>query len=67
MYNSLVMQDGCVIEDLNSTNGVFIGAKQVKKHRLRSGDVVSLGVHELVYTNLRETESANEEVMSQKM
>ena len=57
--------DGCVIEDLNSTNGVFIGAKQVKKHRLRTGDVVSLGVHELVYTNLRETESANEEVVAE--
>ena len=47
--------DGCTIEDLNSTNGVFIGEKQVKKHRLSSGDVVSIGVHELVYTDLRET------------
>ena len=47
-------EEGCIIEDLNSTNGVFIGEKQVKKHRLRSGDVISLGVHELVYTDLRE-------------
>ena len=45
---------GCVIEDLNSTNGVFIGEKQVKKHRLQDGDVISLGVHELVYTDLRQ-------------
>ncbi|MGB5626886.1 MAG: AAA family ATPase, partial [Woeseiaceae bacterium] len=44
---------GCVIEDLNSTNGVFLGEKQVKKYRLRDGDVVSLGVHELVYHDLR--------------
>jgi putative secretion ATPase (PEP-CTERM system associated) len=57
-------EDGCVIEDLNSTNGVFIGEKQVKKHRLRSGDVVTLGVHELVYTDLRQQESANEEDIS---
>jgi general secretion pathway protein A len=46
--------DGCVIEDLNSTNGVFIDEKQVKKHRLKNGDVVSLGVHDLVYTDLRQ-------------
>jgi len=53
--------DGCVIEDLNSTNGVFLGEKQIKKHRLEDGDVVTLGVHELVYTDLRQHESANEE------
>ncbi|MDH3431220.1 MAG: AAA family ATPase [Gammaproteobacteria bacterium] len=53
--------DGCLIEDLNSTNGVFIGEKQVKKHRLRDGDVISLGVHELVYTDLRQAHSANED------
>ena len=46
--------EGCVIEDLNSTNGVFIDEKQIKKRRLQSGDIVSLGVHQLVYTDLRE-------------
>jgi pSer/pThr/pTyr-binding forkhead associated (FHA) protein len=45
-----------MIEDLNSTNGVFLGEKQVKKYRLRDGDVVSLGVHELVYHDLRQLE-----------
>ncbi len=57
-------EHGCAIEDLNSTNGVFIGEKQVKKHRLKDGDVVTLGVHELVYTDLRQSESANEEDIS---
>jgi type II secretory pathway predicted ATPase ExeA len=46
---------GCVVEDLNSTNGVFIGERQVKKYRLRDGDIVSLGVHEIVYHDLRAT------------
>ena len=46
-------ENGCVIEDLNSTNGVFLGEKQVKKYRLRDGDKVSLGVHELIYSDLR--------------
>jgi len=45
--------EGCTIEDLNSTNGVFLGERQIKKYRLRDGDVVSLGVHELVYNDLR--------------
>lgn len=49
-------ESGCVIEDLNSTNGVFLGEKQVKKYRLREGDVVSLGIHELVYHDLRKPE-----------
>ena len=44
---------GCVIEDLNSTNGIFMDERQIKKHRLRDGDVVSIGVHELVYHALR--------------
>ncbi len=55
-HAQLVSDDnGCVIEDLNSTNGLFLGAKQIKKYRLRDGDVVSLGVHELVYRDLRLT------------
>jgi putative secretion ATPase (PEP-CTERM system associated) len=54
-------EDGCVIEDLNSTNGVFLGEKQIKKHCLSDGDVVSIGVHELIYTDLRRRQSANEE------
>ena len=57
-------ENGCAIEDLNSTNGVFMGEKQVKKHRLKNGDVLTLGVHELVYTDLRQSESANEENIS---
>jgi len=46
--------EGCLIEDLNSTNGVFLGEKQIKKYRLRDGDVVALGVHELVYHEIRD-------------
>jgi len=48
---------GCTIEDLNSTNGVFIGEHRVKKFLLKDGDVVSLGYHELVYTDLRNADS----------
>ena len=51
---------GCFIEDLNSTNGVLIDQKRIKKYRLRDGDVVSLGIHELVYTDVRATDSDTE-------
>ncbi len=47
-------ESGCVIEDLNSTNGVYLHEKLIKKYRLRDGDAISLGVHELIYTDLRQ-------------
>ena len=47
-----------IIEDLNSTNGMFIGAKRLKKRRLRDGDVVAVGAHQLVYKDFRDDEPA---------
>jgi pSer/pThr/pTyr-binding forkhead associated (FHA) protein len=47
-------KSGSTIEDLNSTNGIFINDKRVKKHRLHNGDIVAIGFHQLVYTDLRE-------------
>jgi putative secretion ATPase (PEP-CTERM system associated) len=38
-----------VIEDLNSTNGIFVRGRRVRRHRLQEGDVVKLGTHELTY------------------
>ena len=53
-HAQLVSDDeGCVLEDLNSTNGVFLNDKQIKKYRLRDGDMITLGVHQLVYRDLR--------------
>ena len=54
-------ENGCVIEDLNSTNGIFLGEKQIKKHRLHDGDIVTLGVHELVYHDLRPADAGLED------
>lgn len=50
-------ESGSVIEDLNSTNGVFVGEERIKKHRLKDKDVISLGVHELIYHDLRDSAS----------
>jgi type II secretory pathway predicted ATPase ExeA len=38
-----------IIEDLNSTNGIVVGGKRVRRHRLAAGDVVSIGTHRLAY------------------
>jgi type II secretory pathway predicted ATPase ExeA len=40
---------GTVVEDLNSTNGVYLNGKRVRRHRLVAGDVIKLGVHEITY------------------
>jgi len=41
--------DGSWIEDLNSTNGIFVRGKRVRRYRLADGDVVKIGLHELAY------------------
>ena len=46
-------EQGCTVQDLNSTNGVFVGNRQVKSCLLQDGDIVSIGIHEIVYTDLR--------------
>jgi general secretion pathway protein A len=43
----------CVVEDLNSTNGVFIKGQRVKRHPLVDGDVIQLGEHKLLYRDMR--------------
>jgi hypothetical protein len=45
--------DGSVLEDLNSTNGVYVKSKRVRRHHLNDGDVVVLGKHEIMYLDER--------------
>jgi general secretion pathway protein A len=52
-------EEACTLEDLNSTNGVFIGSRRVKVHRLSDGDVIQLGEHKLVYHDLRANRTSN--------
>ena len=43
----------CVIEDLNSTNGIYVKSNRVRRHHLNDGDVVLVGKHELIYVDER--------------
>jgi len=45
--------DSCLIEDLNSTNGIFVKSKRVRRHNLNDGDVVQIGQHEIMYIDER--------------
>jgi general secretion pathway protein A len=45
--------DSCVIEDLNSTNGIYVQSKRVRRYNLNDGDVVQVGQHEIMYIDER--------------
>ncbi len=54
----------CIIEDLNSTNGIFVGSRRVKQHVLRDGDVIHLGEHRLVYRDARPADDDRQELFA---
>jgi general secretion pathway protein A len=49
----VTQSDSCVIEDLNSTNGIYVQSKRVRRHNLNDGDVVQVGQHEIMYIDER--------------
>jgi type II secretory pathway predicted ATPase ExeA len=49
----VTQSDSCVIEDLNSTNGIYVMSKRVRRHNLNDGDVVHVGQHEIMYIDER--------------
>jgi type II secretory pathway predicted ATPase ExeA len=53
--------DGSVIEDLNSTNGIYVKQKRARKHNLNDGDVVLVGKHELMYIDERHSKAHSTE------
>ena len=50
--------EGSILEDLNSTNGVYVKSKRVRRHHLNDGDVVVLGKHEIMYLDERSARAA---------
>ncbi|MGD8323727.1 MAG: FHA domain-containing protein, partial [Gammaproteobacteria bacterium] len=51
-FQNLFMQtdNGWLIIDLNSTNGCFVNGRRVREHRLRDGDSISVGHHQLKFS-----------------
>ena len=52
---------GSVLEDLNSTNGVYVKSKRVRRHNLNDGDVIHLGRHEIMYLDERSSAVRHDE------
>ena len=48
-----VSVEAAIIEDLNSTNGIVLKGKRVRRHVLSDSDVIVIGQHELRFTDLR--------------
>jgi hypothetical protein len=47
--------NNCIVEDLNSTNGIVVKSKRVRRHNLNDGDVITIGKHDLIYIDERVT------------
>ncbi|MBC7982830.1 MAG: AAA family ATPase [Candidatus Obscuribacterales bacterium] len=43
-----------ILEDLNSTNGVYIRSKRARRRVLNDGDVIQIGQHEIMYIDERQ-------------
>jgi pSer/pThr/pTyr-binding forkhead associated (FHA) protein/type II secretory pathway predicted ATPase ExeA len=48
-FQNLFMEtpDGWVLIDLSSTNGCFVNGRRVREHRLRDGDLIAVGHHQM--------------------
>jgi pSer/pThr/pTyr-binding forkhead associated (FHA) protein len=49
----LTTERSTVIEDLNSTNGIHLRGRRIRRQTLRNGDVITIGQHELLYADER--------------
>ena len=45
----LASAESAIIEDLNSTNGIIIRGRRVRRHVLHDGDVIIIGRHQITY------------------
>jgi hypothetical protein len=51
-FQNLFMEtpDGWMLIDLSSTNGCFVNGRRVREHRLRDGDLIAVGHHQMRFT-----------------
>jgi pSer/pThr/pTyr-binding forkhead associated (FHA) protein len=52
--------EGSTIEDLNSTNGIYLKGRRIRRHKFSDGDMVKIGMHELTYQRLDHVEDAED-------
>ncbi|HLS80718.1 MAG TPA: FHA domain-containing protein, partial [Steroidobacter sp.] len=62
-HHSLIINilNDSFLEDLNSTNGTYVNGKLIKKHALQHGDVVTVGHHQLRFSDTHSADSEPDE------
>ena len=62
-HHSLIINilNDSFLEDLNSTNGTYVNGKLIKKHALQHGDVITIGHHQLRFSDQQTTETEQDE------
>ncbi len=62
-HHSLIINilNDSFLEDLNSTNGTYVNGKLIKKHALQHGDVITIGHHQLRFSDQHASDTEQDE------
>jgi pSer/pThr/pTyr-binding forkhead associated (FHA) protein len=62
-HHSLIINilNDSFLEDLNSTNGTYVNGKLIKKHALQHGDVITVGHHQLRFSDQQTSQTEQDE------
>ena len=62
-HHSLIINilNDSFLEDLNSTNGTYVNGRLIKKHALQHGDVITIGHHQLRFSDQQAPETEQDE------
>jgi pSer/pThr/pTyr-binding forkhead associated (FHA) protein len=62
-HHSLIINilNDSFLEDLNSTNGTYVNGKLIKKHALQHSDVITIGHHQLRFSDQQANDNEQDE------
>jgi len=62
-HHSLIINilNDSFLEDLNSTNGTYVNGKLIKKHALQHSDVITIGHHQLRFSDQQTNDTEHDE------
>jgi len=62
-HHSLIINilNDSFLEDLNSTNGTYVNGKLIKKHALQHGDTITIGHHQLRFSDQQAADTEQDE------
>jgi pSer/pThr/pTyr-binding forkhead associated (FHA) protein len=62
-HHSLIINilNDSFLEDLNSTNGTYVNGKLIKKHALQHSDVITIGHHQLRFSDQQTNDTEQDE------